>query len=143
MTRAAQFLVIVVAALGLAGCELLQEIQRETVPPPDPLTPDGTVRLFKQAADSSDVDRALEFFCARDGKRMSALERYDYGDELTRYINRIHGRYMRIWDVTGERVGRDSVVTVNAEFDWLFFWKFRTRRIGDRWYISEILEETQ
>jgi hypothetical protein len=142
MNRYAGIVMLMALAVMMAGCELFQEITRETIPPPDPLTPDGTVKLFKQAADSNDIDRALQFLCTRDGKQMSALERFDYGDELARYVNRIHGRYIRVWDVSGSRSGADSVVTVNAEFDWLFFWKFRTRRMGDRWYISEIVEET-
>ncbi len=127
--------------LLLGGCEAFQQIVHDTVPPPDQLSPSGTVLLFKQAADSSDTERALGFLCARSGKPFSAMERFEYGDELQRYLNRIRGRYIRIWDAKGSRVEGDTLVTVNAEFDWLFFWQFKTRRIGDQWYISEIQED--
>lgn len=134
-------LVLVVSVLVFPACEAFQQIIHETIPPPDQLSPSGVVLMFKQAADSMDVDRALEYLSTKSGKRLSAMERYDYGDELQRYLNRIHGRYVRIWDVKSTHAEGDSVMTVSAEFDWLFFWQFKTRRIGERWYIAEIQEE--
>lgn len=143
MTRATIILAAVALALTLSACEAFQQIVHETVPPPDQLSPSGTVLLFKQAADSSDTEHAVAFFCTKTGKPMSAMERYDYSDELQRYLNRIRGRYTRVWDVKGSRADGDTLVTVNVEFDWLFFWQFKTRRIGTQWYISEIQEDIQ
>lgn len=143
MTRSALLVAaLLMCALAFPACEAFEQITRETIPPPDQTSPAGTVRLFKQAADSSDTGRALEYLCTKSGARMSALERFEYGDELQRYVNRIHGRYLRIWDTKGARVEGDTVATVNAEFDWLFSWKFKTRRIAGLWYISDIEEET-
>ncbi|HET7152442.1 MAG TPA: hypothetical protein VFJ29_01655 [Candidatus Kapabacteria bacterium] len=130
-------------ALLFLSCDAFQEIIHETVPPPDQLTSSGVVKLFKQAADSSDVDRAVGFMCSPKGVSLTALERYNMDDEMVRYLDRIHGRYMRIWSAKGSRVAGDSIVTVDAEFGWLFSWNFITHQIGDKWYISEIQEETK
>lgn len=141
--RRIYYLILLLVCIAVfPACDAFQEIVHETVPPPDQNSASGVVKLFKQAADSSDVDRAVGFMCTAKGTQISALERYNMNDEMVRYLNRIQGRYMRIWSAKGARVAGDSIVTVNAEFGWLFSWDFVTHQIGDKWYISEIQEET-
>jgi hypothetical protein len=137
------YLILLLVCIAVfPACDAFQEIVHETVPPPDQYSASGVVKLFKQAADSTDVDRAVGFMCSAKGTPISAFERYNMDDEMVRYLDRIHGRYMRIWSAKGSRVAGDSIVTVNAEFGWLFSWDFVTHQIGDKWYISEIQEET-
>lgn len=101
----------------------------------------GAVALFKQAADSSDVNRAVTFLCSPAGAPYNALEQYNASDETVRYLNRIHDRELHIWYAHGGMAARDSVDTVNAEFDWLFMWNFIERKNGEKWYIAQIQEE--
>ena len=112
------------------------------IPPPDQTTASGVVALFKQAADSSDASRGSSFLCSQSGVPYNAYEQYNSDDETVRYLNRIHDREMHIWHVRGGLIARDSVDTVNAEFDWLFMWNFIARKNGDKWYIAEIQEES-
>jgi hypothetical protein len=126
--------IIIIAILTLTACEIFEiGSKQKPVIILDQTTPVGTVMLFKIKLDSNKISDAAAVMRKNSGEPYLAIEKVELFEDLKRLGRIIAGR--KITRHYTDTLTADFRV-VNMEFDYIRNYKFNTRLIGDKWYVT-------
>ncbi|MES2766541.1 MAG: hypothetical protein V4642_11765 [Bacteroidota bacterium] len=138
--RIFQFIVFLSLSLVLNACEVFR-IGAEPKPVPlkaDQNSPFGAVYLFKSELDTNNAPAATQILARPEGKKYLAIEKVEMYDEVAR-IGRLFNR-LPITNVSTNVIS-GSEQSLKIEFDYFKTMTFSTVKIGENWFISEIVEK--
>ena len=126
--------ILIAAILTLTACEVF-EIGKKSAPviPLDQTSPVGTVMLFKIKLDSNKISDASALMRKNTGTEYLAIEKVDLFEDLNR-LSRLIGK-RKITRQYTDTLAPDFCV-VNMEFDYIRNYKFNTKKIEDKWFVT-------
>jgi len=137
--RIFQLIAFLSLSLVLNACEVFR-IGAEPKPVPlkaDQNSPFGAVYLFKSELDTNNAPAATQILAKPKGEKYLAIEKVEMYDEVAR-IGRLFNK-MPITNISTNIIS-GSQQSLKVEFDYFKTITFSTVKIGEDWYISEILE---
>lgn len=125
---------ILVIALSVSACEMFViGSKKKPEIPLDQTSPIGTVMLFKVKLDSNIIQDAAALMLKNSGQQYLAIEKVELFDDLKRLGRIIANR--KITRHTTDTLSTDYCI-VNMEFDYLYNYKFNTKIIKNKWFIT-------
>ncbi len=129
-----KIVIIITAVLLLTACEVFEiGSKQKPVIILDQTTPTGTVMLFKIKLDSNKISDAAALMLKNSGEPYLAIEKVELFEDLKRLGRIIAGR--KITRHYTDTLAADFRV-VNMEFDYIRNYKFNTKLINDKWFIT-------
>ena len=126
--------IIIIALLTLTACELFEiGTKKAPVIPIDQTSPVGAVKLLKIKLDSNKIQDAAALMMKNDGSQYLAVEKVEIFEDLKRLARNIAGR--KITRHITDTLAADYCF-VNMEFDYIRNYKFSTKQINDKWFIT-------